>query len=56
MQLSLFDENKWRTRQLGGVIDSLRNKYGTNAVLRAVSYTDAGTTVEPEKLIGGHFK
>ena len=56
MQLSLFDERKWRNRQLGETIDSLRNKYGSNAVLRAVSYTKAGTAVERAKLIGGHFK
>lgn len=56
MQLSLFDEQKWRNRQLGSTMDSLRNKYGSNAVLRAVSYTKSGTAVEREKLIGGHFK
>ncbi|HJF33720.1 MAG TPA: UV damage repair protein UvrX [Sporosarcina psychrophila] len=56
MQLSLFDEDKWRMRQLGGVIDSLRNKYGSTAVLRAVSYTEAGTAVDRAKLIGGHKK
>ena len=56
MQLSLFDEQKWRNRKLGGAVDSLRNKYGSNAVLRAVSYTKAGTAVERAKLIGGHFK
>lgn len=56
MQLSLFDEHKWRNRQLGGVMDTLRNKYGSNAVRRAVSYTKAGTAVERTKLIGGHFK
>ncbi|WP_432358971.1 DNA polymerase thumb domain-containing protein [Sporosarcina sp. UB5] len=56
MQLSLFDEHKWRNRQLGATMDSLRKKYGSTAVLRAVSYTDAGTAVHRSKLIGGHFK
>lgn len=56
MQLSLFDEHKWRNRKLGEAMDSLRNKYGSNAILRAVSYTKAGTAVERAKLIGGHFK
>jgi DNA polymerase V len=56
MQLSLFDEHKWRNRQLGSAMDSLRSKYGSTAILRAVSYTDAGTAVERAKLIGGHFK
>lgn len=56
MQLSLFDEHKWRNRQLGEAMDSLRKKYGSTAVLRAVSYTDAGTAVHRAKLIGGHYK
>lgn len=56
MQLSLFEEDKWRKRQLGEAMDGLRRKYGTAAVLRAVSYTDAGTAVHRSKLIGGHYK
>lgn len=56
MQLSLFEEHKWRNRQLGKAMDSLRKKYGSTAVLRAVSYTDAGTAVHRSKLIGGHYK
>ncbi|MBD7985939.1 UV damage repair protein UvrX [Sporosarcina sp. Sa2YVA2] len=56
MQLSLFEEHKWRNRQLGKTMDSLRKKYGSTAVLRAVSYTDAGTAVHRSKLIGGHYK
>ncbi|WP_339250079.1 UV damage repair protein UvrX [Sporosarcina sp. FSL W8-0480] len=56
MQLSLFDQHKWRNRQLGKAMDSLRKKYGSTAILRAVSYTDAGTAVHRSKLIGGHYK
>lgn len=56
MQLSLFDNHTERTRQLGATIDALRNKYGSNAILRAVSYTEAGTAIERDKLIGGHKK
>ncbi|MFS0575057.1 DNA polymerase IV [Sporosarcina sp. 179-K 3D1 HS] len=56
MQLSLFDEHKWRNRQLGETMDALRTKYGSTAVLRAASYTEAGTAIERAKLIGGHFK
>lgn len=56
MQLSLFDEHKWRNRALGQAVDSIRNKYGSTAVLRAVSYTKAGTALERAKLIGGHVK
>ena len=56
LQLSLFDDHIERTRQLGATIDALRNKYGSNAILRAVSYTEAGTAIERDKLIGGHKK
>ena len=56
MQLSLFDEQKWRNRQLGETMDALRTKYGSNSVLRAASYTESGTAIERAKLIGGHFK
>lgn len=54
MQLSLFEQRKWQTRKLGGTMDQLREKYGPTAVLRAVSYTEAGTARERAKLIGGH--
>jgi len=35
-------------------MDQIRNKYGSTALLRAVSYTDAGTARDRAKLIGGH--
>ncbi|WP_040228637.1 Y-family DNA polymerase [Bhargavaea cecembensis] len=54
MQLSLFEENKWEERKLGAAMDAIRSKYGPAAILRAVSYTDAGTAVGRAKLIGGH--
>ena len=54
MQLSLFEQRKWETRKLGAAMDTLRAKYGPTAVLRAVSYTKAGTAVERANLIGGH--
>lgn len=56
MQLSLFDAHRWRNRKLGETMDALRTKYGSNAILRAVSYTDAGTAIHRDKLIGGHLK
>lgn len=56
MQLSLFDHDKLRNRELARTMDELRRKYGSTAVLRAVSYTKAGTAKDREKLIGGHFK
>lgn len=56
MQPSPFDDHIERTRQLGATIDALRNIYGANAVLHAVSYKEAGTAIERDKLIGGHKK
>lgn len=54
MQLSLFDEAKWRNRKLGETMDRLRTKYGPTALLRAVSYTEAGTAITRSTLVGGH--
>ena len=54
MQLSLFDEQKWRNRQLGTAMDQIRSRYGSTAILRAVSLTDAGTAIKRSRLVGGH--
>lgn len=54
LQLSLFDAGKWQRRKLGAAMDHLRTKYGSTAVLRAVSYTEAGTAINRSNLIGGH--
>jgi DNA polymerase V len=54
MQLSLFDEARWRNRKLGETMDRLRTRYGTTALLRAVSYTEAGTAITRATLVGGH--
>lgn len=35
-------------------MDSIRNRYGSAALLRAVSYTDGGTAVKRSQLLGGH--
>jgi len=56
MQLSLFDESKWRRRKLGMTMDALRSKYGATSVLRAVSYTEMGTAIARNRLLGGHKK
>lgn len=56
MQLSLFDDQKWRRRKLGSVMDQIRTKYGSTALLRAVSYTEAGTAISRDALLGGHKK
>ncbi|MFB6465911.1 UV damage repair protein UvrX [Cytobacillus sp. Hz8] len=54
LQLSLFDLDGWKKRDLGYVVDSLRRRFGSDALLRAVSYTEAGTARHRAKLIGGH--
>ena len=56
MQLTLFDNQKWRKRKLGATMDYLRSKYGTTALLRAISYTEAGTAAARAGLLGGHKK
>lgn len=56
MQLSLFEKEKWKNRKLASAMDSIRNRYGSAALLRAVSYTEAGTAVKRSKLLGGHKK
>lgn len=36
-------------------MDSIRRKFGVTALLRAVSFTDAGTALKRDKLVGGHL-
>ncbi|MCD5323084.1 MULTISPECIES: DNA polymerase IV [Pontibacillus] len=55
MQLSLFEQDRDKKRDLGYVMDEIRNKYGNDALLRAVSYTKAGTAKHRSKLVGGHY-
>lgn len=54
IQLSLFELDKPRQRDLGYVMDFIREKYGADKLLRAVSYTKAGTAKHRSKLVGGH--
>lgn len=53
-QLSLFEVDNEKRRKLGFVMDGIRNKYGSKAILRAVSYTPAGTALYRAGLTGGH--
>ncbi|WP_368505315.1 UV damage repair protein UvrX [Alkalihalophilus sp. As8PL] len=57
-QLSLFEDEEEVTkkRELGYVMDAIRQKYGSTAILRASSYTKGGTTRHRSKLIAGHKK
>lgn len=52
-QLDLFDD-KPKKKDIGFVMDSIRDKYGSTAILRATSYTDAGITIGRSHKIGGH--
>lgn len=53
IQLNLFkDENK--ENDINMVMDSIRDKYGSTAILRASSYTKSGITLARSKKIGGH--
>ncbi|MGO4888394.1 DNA polymerase thumb domain-containing protein [Anaerobacillus sp. MEB173] len=54
LQLNLFDHRKPKQREIGYVMDAIRQKYGSNALLRAVSYTTAGTARHRGRLVGGH--
>ncbi|WP_090831172.1 MULTISPECIES: UV damage repair protein UvrX [unclassified Bacillus (in: firmicutes)] len=54
MQLSLFDPGADKRRELGYVVDRIRLRYGSASLLRAVSYTAAGTARHRALLVGGH--
>lgn len=54
LQLNLFDLNRSKKRDLGYVVDGIRHRFGSDALLRAVSYTKAGTAKHRAKLVGGH--
>lgn len=54
MQLTLFDASRWKKRELSYTVDHIRHKYGSKSLLRAVSYTKAGTAVYRSGLLGGH--
>ncbi|KPD08610.1 hypothetical protein AM501_04325, partial [Aneurinibacillus migulanus] len=53
IQLDLF-EDVTKKHALGKVMDDIRAKYGSKALLRAASFTPAGTMVERSAKIGGH--
>ncbi|QQZ10934.1 DNA polymerase thumb domain-containing protein [Heyndrickxia vini] len=54
LQLNLFEPNKTKLHDLGYVVDKIRDKFGSAAVLRAVSFTEAGTALKRSALVGGH--
>lgn len=54
-QLSLFSNNELK-RKIGYTMDSIKQRYGSDAIIRAVSLTEAGQAVERSRKIGGHYK
>lgn len=47
-------ESEEKEKNLQNAIISIKNKYGKNAVLKGISYTERGTARTRNKLIGGH--
>jgi len=54
MQLNFFEKDNWKIRKLATAMDNIRNRFGSASLLRAVSYTPAGTAVKRSKMVGGH--
>ncbi|MBH0229781.1 DNA polymerase thumb domain-containing protein [Halobacillus yeomjeoni] len=55
IQLDLFDTERDKKRDLGYVMDEIRDRYGQDMLLRAVSWTEAGTARHRSRLVGGHY-
>lgn len=55
-QLDIFNTSQKEEIEfnLQNTVYNLKNKYGKNTVLRAISYTDSGTQRIRNKLVGGH--
>ncbi|MFC3885095.1 UV damage repair protein UvrX [Bacillus songklensis] len=53
IQMSLFEDG-YKQKILGYVMDQIRNKYGSTAILRGRSYTKDGTTIARSHTLGGH--
>ncbi|MFD2924130.1 DNA polymerase IV [Halobacillus naozhouensis] len=54
VQLSLF-EDRSKEKEIGAVMDTIRDRYGSTALLRASSYTSGGIIPERSQKIGGHY-
>jgi len=53
-QLDLFSERS-KQKDIGYTMDKIRERFGSAAILRASSYTEAGISLERSKKIGGHW-
>ncbi|TCS95103.1 DNA polymerase IV [Hazenella coriacea] len=56
IQLNLFNPHQEKQVKLGYVMDEIKERFGTTAILRASSLTSAGQAVERSRKIGGHYK
>ncbi|MCG7407583.1 DNA polymerase IV [Paenibacillus sp. ACRRX] len=54
-QLTLFEDQE-KTRALDKVTDTIKERYGSAAIVRASSLTGAGQALERSIKIGGHYK
>jgi len=54
-QLDLFRDLE-KERRLDAAIDSIKMRYGSAAIIKAVSLTEAGQAYDRSGKIGGHFK
>lgn len=54
-QLTLF-EDQVKSRALEKATDSIKNRYGSAAIVRASSLTAAGQAADRSMKIGGHYK
>lgn len=56
IQLDLFaqPELQIKTNKIDKVVDELRKRFGTTAVMRAMSKDDGGTAISRASLVGGH--
>ena len=55
-QLSIFDTHEISEKDLRIEIamNEIKNRFGKNSILRGISYTDKGTQIKRNKLLGGH--
>jgi DNA polymerase-4 len=55
LQLTLFDDRE-KVYRREKVIDGIKNRYGSDAILNASSLLTAGVARERAGQIGGHYK
>lgn len=54
-QLTLFDD-QMKSRALDKVTDTIKERYGSTAIMRASSISSSGQALERSQKIGGHYK